>query len=264
MSDTYETQLDLIRAYRRENLSFDRIVSKLDAAILTPREIKKRGHWGTRVAGGMDWNAIAVLGTRIWWPMNLTVPAYRLIVQGYLAQHFADASLVVEVGCGAGVNAILFARTFLDCRVIATDHSEAALACVRELCEVAGVRNVVTRSLDLVEADLTFLDSEKRFGIYACGVLCALPDGGDTFLKALSAQSGAFDICAFEPISEQMGGPSLTPAGFYAKVGLSPNVWPAINAFVDRGARLVEAVPDFIGYSPLYSMSLIHLSRDAR
>jgi SAM-dependent methyltransferase len=263
MSDTYETQLDLIRTYRRENLSFDGIVSKLDAAALTPRQIKKRGQWGTRVAGGMDWGAIAVLGARIWWPMTLAVSAYRLIVQGYLAQQFVHP-VVVEVGCGTGVNAVLYARTFPDRRVIATDRSETALACVRELCEAAGVRNVVTRSLDLGEPDLSFLNSEPGFCVYACGVLCTLPDGGDAFLKTLSGQSGAFDFCAFEPISEQMGGPTLMPAGFYTNVGLSPDVWPAINTFVRNGARLVEAVPDFIGYSPLYSMSLIHLAREAR
>lgn len=264
MSGTYEIILDRIRAYRQENLSFDRMVSKLDTDILTPRQLKKRGHWGVRVAGGMDWGMIAVLGARIWWPMTLTVPAYRLIVQAYLAQQFPHTDVVLEVGCGAGVNAILYARTFPDRRVIATDRSETALTCVRELCEVAGVRNVVTRLLDLVEPDLSFLASETRFGVYGCGVLCTLPDGGDSFLKALSGQSRAFDFCAFEPISEQMGGPSLMPAGFYARVGLSPDVWRAITAFVDRGARLVESEPDFIGYSPLYSMSLIHLAREAR
>jgi 16S rRNA G1207 methylase RsmC len=57
----------------------------------------------------------------------------------------ADGSLVVDLGCGSGVLALVMARLWPDCRVVAVDVNVRALEVCAENARRNGVRNVEPR-----------------------------------------------------------------------------------------------------------------------
>lgn len=258
--DAYAHQLEFLRELARAHASFDVMSLNLDILRLEPIVEREKMGFGGSTRLGVEIGRVAVMGAYTDFPAVLGFQISRDMLRWYLLQHVAMPDVVVELGCGAGQNIVAVARAFPAVHFYATDRSLDSIECVKILARAANVTNVTARPLDLLSPDLSFVSECSGFLVSSYGVLAALPDGGAAFFAAL-AQTRWGEGVFLEPIGWQMSPDALVQIENFAAVGLNDKQWPAIKSFAERHANIDKVLLDFCGHSPLYSHSLIHLSR---
>jgi hypothetical protein len=257
--DMYEHDLEILAALAEAGSSFDIMSMNLDIVKLDP--LKERAKWavfGSSCINGIECGQMPLLGQRVVWPIVLAHKASRDLALWHLMQNTDIPDVVVEYGCGAGQNVVTLARAFPKTTFYATDLSPTALKCVQVLAKAAGISNVVTNTLDLLQPDFSFLGDATGYLIFGYSVLAGLPDAGRAFLEHL--KSAKWDqICLFEPIGGQHPDAKLISAEQSAKMGLSQGTWLQIEEFLNSTPGHKVVIPDFCGQSPLYPHTLIHL-----
>lgn len=75
---------------------------------------------------------------------------FALLIEAHLQQHFQPIQRVVDIGCGAGVGAVIVARARPDAQVLAVDINPRALQLSSVNAELAGVNNVTVNHSDIL------------------------------------------------------------------------------------------------------------------
>ena len=75
---------------------------------------------------------------------------FALLIEAHLQQHFQPIQRVVDIGCGAGVGAVIVARARPDAQVLAVDINPQALQLSSVNAELAGVNNVTVNHSDIL------------------------------------------------------------------------------------------------------------------
>jgi SAM-dependent methyltransferase len=80
--------------------------------------------------------------------------SYRFaqMIEAHLQQHFEPIRRVVDIGCGAGVGALIVARARHDAQVLAVDINPRALRLSAVNAELAGVSNVTVYHSDILSS----------------------------------------------------------------------------------------------------------------
>ncbi|WP_166217013.1 methyltransferase [Pseudomonas atagonensis] len=76
---------------------------------------------------------------------------FAQLIHGHLQQSFAPIQRAVDIGCGAGVGAILIARARRDAQVFAVDINPAALRLTAINAALAEVANVEVQASDILQ-----------------------------------------------------------------------------------------------------------------
>ena len=86
---------------------------------------------------------------------------------------YAAGRVVLEAGCGVGVQTVVLAQRSPDARIVSVDHSESSLALARRSVKAARLTNVEFRSANIFA--LPFPD-ESFDDVFVCFVLEHLPN----------------------------------------------------------------------------------------
>ncbi|MCW8277397.1 class I SAM-dependent methyltransferase [Pseudomonas sp. PCH199] len=80
--------------------------------------------------------------------------SYRFaqLIEAHLQQHFEPVRRVVDIGCGAGVGAVIVARARPDAQVLAVDINPRALRLSAVNAELAGINNVTVYHSDILHS----------------------------------------------------------------------------------------------------------------
>lgn len=225
----------------------------------SPREALKRSIDGGTSRMGQLFTTIPIMSEMAELPLALGKSTSRMMVQWYLMQ-FADVTeSILEIGCGAGQNAVMISRTFPRSQVLATDINPAAAECVEILARAAGCDNVGGLQFDLIQSDSDPLPFDNNLTVFGYSILAALPDGGETFLRRLGKSQWS-SLILFEPIGNQIG-PGSMAGTWPADIGLNQSVWGNLQRFVREHGKLEKLIVDFCGHYRNYAHTLIHITR---
>lgn len=177
-----------------------------------------------------------LVGNREFWSLRLKVnpdtliprPETELLVEAALELIPAGAEWpIADLGTGSGAIALAIARERPQCRLVATDRSEAALAVARENAEALGIGNVEFRAGNWCQAL-----AGERYRLIVSNPPYVV--SGDPHLTRGDAR--------FEPRTALQAGPDGLDAiriiAFQARAHLEPEGWLLLEHGFEQGTAV--------------------------
>lgn len=165
----------------------------------------------------------------------------------FMAQESDGASLIIEVGCGSGRDAIFLARQGFN--VVAIDGSESAIQACDSLCDSLGLKNAKFRHASVGEPEfekvLSEIMAEKIgcVGLYARFFLHAITDEEErAFLDAVAKHLRQGDFLALEFRTTKDSALEKVTTTHYRRYIYPPNLFSAVNV---RGFSVEYTVEGF-------------------